>query len=74
MAAVAPLLKTRALSKHFDGVNAVENVDFSLSEGEIRAVIGPNGAGKTTLVSHPHETLDPGAKGHRLYVPDYQHI
>lgn len=45
------LLETRGLCKQFEGVIAVENVDFSLSAGEIRAVIGPNGAGKTTLVS-----------------------
>ncbi len=44
------LLSTRALSKQFDGLHAVENVDFDLPEGEVRALIGPNGAGKTTLV------------------------
>ena len=54
MAAVeerAPLLSTRGLSRHFGGLRAVEDVDFDLPQGEIRAVIGPNGAGKTTLVS-----------------------
>ena len=30
---------------------AVDEVDFTLARGEIRAIIGPNGAGKTTLVS-----------------------
>lgn len=50
MAAVTPLVETRALSCHFGGIKAVENVDFRLEKGEIRAVIGPNGAGKTTFV------------------------
>ncbi len=50
MAAVT-LLSTKALSRHFSGLRAVENVDFTLNEGEIRALIGPNGAGKTTFVS-----------------------
>ncbi|MCF3642679.1 ABC transporter ATP-binding protein [Rhizobium sp. TRM95111] len=50
MAAVT-LLSTEGLSRHFGGLKAVENVDFTLSEGEIRAIIGPNGAGKTTFVS-----------------------
>jgi len=50
MAAVTTLLETRRLSKHYDGLTAVANVDFSLPEGQIRALIGPNGAGKTTLV------------------------
>ncbi|MGV6849584.1 MAG: ABC transporter ATP-binding protein [Marinibacterium sp.] len=44
------LLTTSGLSRHFAGLKAVENVDFSLESGEVRALIGPNGAGKTTFV------------------------
>ncbi|MFQ5897219.1 MAG: ABC transporter ATP-binding protein [Candidatus Methylomirabilia bacterium] len=51
MAPVNLLLETTALSKTFDGLEAVRPVDFRLDRGEIRAIIGPNGAGKTTLVS-----------------------
>ena len=50
MAAVT-LLATHGLSRRFGGVRAVDDVDFVLSSGEIRAIIGPNGAGKTTFVS-----------------------
>jgi branched-chain amino acid transport system ATP-binding protein len=50
MAAVT-LLSTRDLGRRFGGLAAVSDVDFTLDEGEIRAVIGPNGAGKTTFVS-----------------------
>jgi len=49
-AVVAPLIETRALSRSFGGLKAVDAVDFRLEKGEIRAIIGPNGAGKTTLV------------------------
>jgi len=45
------LLRTIGLHKRFGGLNAVDGVDFTINEGEIRAVIGPNGAGKTTFVS-----------------------
>ncbi|MBB6509930.1 MULTISPECIES: ABC transporter ATP-binding protein [Rhizobium/Agrobacterium group] len=50
MASVS-LLSTKGLSRHFGGLKAVDNVDFTIREGEIRALIGPNGAGKTTFVS-----------------------
>jgi len=40
------LLSTRGLSRQFGGLKAVENVDFDLPEGQVRALIGPNGAGK----------------------------
>lgn len=48
---MTPLLVAKGLRKSFGGLNAVDGVDFTLPEGEIRAIIGPNGAGKTTFVS-----------------------
>ena len=43
------LLETRAVSKLFGGLTAVDRVDLSIQEEQIASVIGPNGAGKTTL-------------------------
>ncbi|MES2664674.1 MAG: ABC transporter ATP-binding protein [Pseudomonadota bacterium] len=47
----APILESRALTRHFGGLRAVDGVDFALLPGEVHALIGPNGAGKTTFVS-----------------------
>lgn len=44
------VLATEQLTKSFGGLTAVDTVDFSVDEGELRCLIGPNGAGKSTLL------------------------
>ena len=60
------VLETRDLSMHFGGVKAVDRVDFSLHENELRCLIGPNGAGKSTLISQIAGFLAPDAGEIRL--------
>ena len=43
------ILTIENLSKSFDGIQAVNNCTFNVSNGSITGLIGPNGAGKTTV-------------------------
>ena len=44
-----PVIEARGLTKKYGGLIANRDIDFSVAEGELRAVIGPNGAGKSTF-------------------------
>jgi branched-chain amino acid transport system ATP-binding protein len=45
------VLEINGISAHYGGVQALDNVSFTLNEKEILALIGGNGAGKTTLLN-----------------------
>jgi branched-chain amino acid transport system ATP-binding protein len=45
------MLELHNISKHFGGLQVLQNVSFSMPEGSIYGLIGPNGAGKTTIVN-----------------------
>jgi ABC-type sugar transport system ATPase subunit len=45
-----PILEIDNISKHYPGVQALQNVTMSVAAGEVRALLGKNGAGKSTLI------------------------
>jgi fructose transport system ATP-binding protein len=45
-----PVLRIRGLTKHYGGVKALTEANFSLAPGEHAAIVGDNGAGKSTFV------------------------
>ncbi len=55
------LLDVRELSVRFGGVVALDDLSFSIDEGEICGLIGPNGAGKTTLFNVVSRIYEPAS-------------
>lgn len=72
------ILEVKNVSKVFGGLMAVNDVSFSLAEGQILGLIGPNGAGKTTLFNcinsvYPVTTGEVLFRGQRVNgLPTYQ--
>ena len=81
----AGILQVRHLTKRYGRVQALQDVSFTVRDGEVLGVIGPNGAGKTTLLEcvagvlasdrgsivSAGRPLDAGSRADLLfYVPD----
>lgn len=65
------LLELENVTLKFGGLTAVDNLSFSVEEGEVFAIVGPNGAGKSTVFNLISRFYDPYAgqirfDGHNL--------
>ena len=67
------LLETTRLTRYFGDTHAVDQVDFSIGEGEVVALIGSNGAGKTSLVNLITGLLQPDSGRILLRGADVTH-
>jgi branched-chain amino acid transport system ATP-binding protein len=55
------LLQVESLSIAFGGVKAVNNVSFTVEEGEVFTIVGPNGAGKSTIFNLISRLYEPSS-------------
>jgi heme exporter protein A len=76
-------VRVKNLSKNYDGLVALESVNFTIGGGTVLAVMGANGAGKTTLLNCIAGVVTPnsgmidydhkpriGCLGHRSFLYD----
>jgi ABC-2 type transport system ATP-binding protein len=55
----SPAVRTRALTRRFGDLTAVDDLELEVRRGEIFGIVGPDGAGKTTLIRLLCGLLDP---------------
>lgn len=74
-------LNVQSISKSFANVQAVNNISFSVEQGDIYAFLGPNGAGKTTTLRMLLDIIKPDSgniewnlNGKQNLLPDAGHI
>ena len=68
------MIETNGLTKYYGSIAAVEDVSFTVAQGEIVGFLGPNGAGKTTTMRMLTGAIPPSrgtAKIAGLYVEDH---
>src|SRR5512134_84346 len=56
-----PIISVQNLSKQFKSLKAVDDISFSVDEGEVFGFLGPNGAGKTTTINILCTLLSPSS-------------
>lgn len=66
------VIDTKGLSKSYDGVDALKNLDLQVPEKSIFAFLGPNGAGKTTTIKLLLGLIRPTSGSGKIFGQDIQ--
>ena len=66
------ILSVQSLTKSFGAFVAVDNISFSVAEGEIVGLLGPNGAGKTTTIFMLLDLISPTKGEIRVFDKSYK--
>lgn len=61
------IIELKHVNKHYGGVHALKDVDFSLLKGEIHCLIGQNGCGKSTMIKTISGVIDVD-EGSEIYL------
>jgi ABC-2 type transport system ATP-binding protein len=64
-------VRANGLTKRYEALTAVDNLDISVAPGEVRGLLGPNGAGKTTLLRMLFGLIRPDAGSVELLGQDF---
>jgi ABC-2 type transport system ATP-binding protein len=75
------VLRVNSISKSFSSIKAVNNISFSVNQGDIFAFLGPNGAGKTTtlrvlldIIKPDNGEIEWNLNGNLDHLPDASQI
>jgi ABC-2 type transport system ATP-binding protein len=63
-------IETEGITKKFEEITAVNNVNISVKPGELFGLLGPNGAGKTTLINMLSTMIEPSGGNARVWDYD----
>ncbi|MBK3661031.1 sugar ABC transporter ATP-binding protein [Bradyrhizobium diazoefficiens] len=72
--AFEPILVLRGITKRFQGITALRQVDFDVRTGEVHVLFGENGAGKSTLINVIAGTFQPDEGTCRFDGQDLSHL
>lgn len=67
------ILEVKNLTKNFGQFKAVDNISFSVREGEIVGLLGPNGAGKSTTIFMLLDLISPTSGEIKIFGKYYKH-